>query len=120
MGRAGLLRLVGFGMTIIFLEVHPPGQPPALGGFVLIDRFSRQECVRFRRSWDPTVDPIDAEVLSGASQTVDSFFDTMSFDEAVRMVSELSNVVRATSELHVPAAISREYLADSLPALLLS
>jgi hypothetical protein len=106
-------------MNIIFLEVHLPGQPPALGGFVLIDRPKQRACVRFRHSWDPTVDPIDAEVLSGTSQVIDSLFDTMSFDEAVRLVSELSNVVRATSELHIPAAFNRELLADSLSALLL-
>ena len=106
-------------MGIIFLEVHLPGFPPQLGGFVIVDQNRQLAWVRFRSSWDPAIDPLDAEVLSDYSRVIESFFDSMTYPEAVSAILELSNVVRATSELHIPVTSSSEALADKLAALLL-
>lgn len=106
-------------MDIIFLEVNLPGYPPQLGGFVVIDRDKRRAFVRCRREWDPSIDPIDAEVLSGTGQVIESLFESMGFDGAVAAVLELSNVIRAGSALAIPAKGFPEVVADKLAALLL-
>ncbi len=107
-------------MVIIFLEVHMPDCVPQLGGFVIIDRMNCRARVRFRRSWDETPDPVDAEVLSGSQQIIESFFETLEFEKAVAAVLELSNVVRATSELRISSRATLDTFADELAALLLN
>lgn len=107
-------------MNIIFLEVHFPGSPPQLGGFVILDTTSRRAFVRCRHSWDPCVDADDAAVLSGTPEIILSFFENADFDEAAALILEMSNVVRATDSLRIPETDSPEILADTLAGLLLS
>ena len=107
-------------MVIIFLEVHMPDCVPQLGGFVVVDRKNHRAHVRFRCSWDQTLDPLDAEALSGSRQVVESFFENLDFEKAVSAVLELSNVIRATSELRISSPTTPDILADELGALLLN
>lgn len=107
-------------MIIIFLEVIMPDWVPQLGGFVVIDRNNRRASVRFRCSWDQPLDKIDAQVLSGSRRIIESFFENLEFEKAVSAVLELSNVIRATSELRIPSATTTEILADKLAELLLN
>ena len=106
-------------MNIVFLEVHFPGSQPQLGGFVILDTIKRRVFVRSRCSWDPCIDPGDAEILSGTPEIVLSFFESADFDAAVSMVLELSNIIRATGSVRIPETDSPDALADTLAALLL-
>ena len=73
-------------MNIIFLQFQPPGLSSQFLGFVLIDRTRRRQCTRCRSSWEPSIDPMDADVASGTPEVIQALFEQFDFEVAVSKV----------------------------------
>lgn len=107
---------------VIWIEVHYPGQPPMLAGFVLLgsDATGRPKVdVSMMRDWTFIPDQENRDVLSGMESFLQSLF-AESIESALDWLQQSSNVIRCSDRLRLPAHTSElESLSNSLRRLLL-
>ncbi len=107
-------------MDLVLIELHYPGIPPTLAGFLLFDEERRQLEYRCLQDWSFVPDPDDRKVLEATESMIRDLASEVGPGKALQvMEDQLSNVLRLSTRLCLhtsnrPIAHLAEALAGTL------